>query len=130
VSLQDFPPRDIADREEMLKRIESPEIEDKWLAAFTARLERAERDAVRLYAEMRKWVGTERNLAVMVFAQLGTTEPEARRMIDAGKQVTEMSAEARFDECVRYVEAELLRDEGLRERATCVELAKRMESLA
>lgn len=68
-----------------------PGIEDLWKAAFLARLRHAERDAVRLYAEARKLVNSQVDMAVFVLQTVGAPASEARAAVDSQRNVAALA---------------------------------------
>ena len=65
------------------EQIEQRDWEEAALAAFRARLQRAERDAVRLYFELRKMVGTQESVLQLALQALGVSLDVAQRAVGA-----------------------------------------------
>ena len=68
--------------------IDNDDWRDTWLKAFRTRLEHAERDAVRIYAELMGELGHKMELAQLVVIHVGADLETAKRAVDAMKQAT------------------------------------------
>lgn len=100
--------------EQVRAELAQPKWKALWLSSFEARLRRAERDAVRLYAEIMKIVGQQVEFALNVWVQVGAKdESEAKMLITAAKRASNCDEDqlwARFltfasDYCRRHPEA-------------------------
>lgn len=91
-----------ATAEYILDECSKPEYREPFLCGLRARLIRGERDALRLYAQMFKLVGAERELALIVIRELGAgSEDEAKKLIEAGRKFMDMKDNAMLslDDC-------------------------------
>jgi hypothetical protein len=78
----------VADPHRLRGLIDDDDWRGAWLKAFRTRLDRAERDAVRIYAELMGELGHKLEIAQLVVLHLGTDMDTAKRAIDAMKQAT------------------------------------------
>lgn len=96
-----------SDPETLRARICTEDWETAWLSAFKVRLIHGERDAVRLYAEARKLVGSEKDVHVLILQQLGAPSAEyAREAIQQRKESERVDvdhAKARAVELLRML---------------------------
>lgn len=68
-------------------KISEPEWREWWLAAFAARLRRAERDAVRLYPELLRMVGANDAVLDVALRALGVSLEAAKLAVGAYREV-------------------------------------------
>ena len=68
--------------------ISTTEFETLWLEAFKKRLRNAERDAVRIYAELRRELGEQVQVAQLVFNVIGADLATAKQAVEALRQAS------------------------------------------
>lgn len=74
-------------------KIQEPEWRESWLQAFRKRLDDGERDAVRLYPELLRMVGSQDTVLEIALRAIGVSLEVARRAVSAYQQVEGMDAE-------------------------------------
>jgi len=90
--------------ESLLEELRKPEYREPFLKSMKTGLHAGQRHCLRLYAEMHKLVGTQRELAVLVFNQLGVRdEREARSKIAAAREVENLDADSKWEAALDYV---------------------------
>lgn len=90
--------------ERLAQALADPKLEDEWLDALKHRLKNRERDAVRIYAELRKWIGTGPQLALLTYIKIGAqSEDDARARIGVTREWESMTDAERARSCVQFL---------------------------
>ena len=83
--------------DELRETISKPPFPDMWVAAFKARLARAERDAVRLYPELLRMVGANDQAMELALRALGVSLEIAQKAVGMYRSVEGMDEATRAE---------------------------------
>lgn len=97
--------------ERLAEILQTEEWQTYWLAAYKARLLSHERDAVRLYPELLKMVGPERNITIVLAERYGvSSEQELERLVNRVKEADQMTDDQRFERTCEFMRNYLRRN--------------------
>lgn len=95
--------------EALIEILDAPEWQEMWLAAFQKRLSHGARDAVRLYPELLKMVGPEKQLTVILHERYGVrSEEELEKLVSRVREADQMSDEQRFERTCEWLRGYLV----------------------
>jgi hypothetical protein len=115
---RDIPPMKRSNTaQEILAELENDEYRVPFLKAMRQGLEDGARHAMRMYAEMLKLVGAEKDIAIFVVGQLGVPIEHAKRAVELHQQIESMDDAEKYLLCEKFVLDAWRKDPKLRERS-------------
>ena len=97
--------------EALMEVLQDPEWQQLWLDAYQARLSHGARDAVRMYPELLKMIGPEKQITVVLHERFGVkSEEELERLVSRVREADQMTDDQRFERTCEWLRGYLVRN--------------------